>query len=129
MGAQASVEPGDGVGKLTTHVLDTAVGRPAAGVRIEFFRLSDSGPEKLGEMATNKDGRCAAPLLAGADMAPGTYELVFHVADYFRAADVTLSEPPFLDQVPIRFGIADASAHYHVPLLISPYGYSTYRGS
>ena len=116
-------------GKLTTHVLDTAAGRPAAGVRIELFRLSSSGSENLGEVVTNQDGRCAAPLLTGAGMRAGTYELVFHVADYFRAAGVTLTAPPFLEQVPIRFGIAEAGAHYHVPLLISPYGYSTYRGS
>ena len=116
-------------GKLTTHVLDTAAGRPAAGVRIELFRLSANSPENLGEVVTNQDGRCEAPLLSGANMRPGTYELVFHVADYFRTANVTLSEPAFLDQVPIRFGIAEAGAHYHVPLLISPYGYSTYRGS
>ncbi len=125
MGAQASA----GAGKLTTHVLDTATGRPAAGVRIELFRLSGSSRKQIVDVTTNRDGRCEAPLLSGADMRPGTYELVFHVADYFRAANVVLTEPPFLDQVPIRFGIAEADAHYHVPLLISPYGYSTYRGS
>ena len=125
MSAQTSAE----AGKLTTHVLDTAAGRPAAGVRIELFRLSGSSRKEIGDVTTNQDGRCEAPLLSGADMRPGTYELVFHVADYFRAGNVTLTEPPFLDQVPIRFGIAEAGAHYHVPLLISPYGYSTYRGS
>lgn len=125
MSAQTSAE----AGKLTTHVLDTAAGRPAAGVRIELFRLSGSNRTEIGDVTTNQDGRCDAPLLSGADMRPGTYELVFHVADYFRAGNVALTEPPFLDQVPIRFGIAEAGAHYHVPLLISPYGYSTYRGS
>jgi 5-hydroxyisourate hydrolase len=98
-------------------------------VRIELFRLSSGAPEKLIETATDKDGRCAAPLLAGADIRPGIYELVFHAADYFRARDALLTEPPFLDRVPIRFGIAEAGAHYHVPLLISPFGYTTYRGS
>jgi len=116
-------------GKLTTHVLDTAAGRPAAGVRIELFRLVPAGRERLCDVATNQDGRCAAPLLSGEALRPGTYELVFHVAAYFRAAGVALTEPAFLDQVPIRFGLAVAGAHYHVPLLISPYGYSTYRGS
>lgn len=125
MGARTSAE----TGTLTTHVLDTAAGRPAAGVRIELFRLSAGGREKLADEMTDRDGRCAAPLLAGQAMRPGTYELVFHVADYFRAADAALTEPAFLDQVPVRFGIAEAGAHYHVPLLISPYGYSTYRGS
>jgi len=115
--------------RLTTHVLDTAAGRPAAGVRIELFRLLPAGRERLCDVATNQDGRCPAPLLAGAALRPGIYELVFHVAAYFRAAGVALAEPAFLDQVPVRFGIAEASAHTHVPLLISPYGYSTYRGS
>jgi 5-hydroxyisourate hydrolase len=122
-------QPPAGAGILTTHVLDTAAGRPAAGVRIELFRLSSGAPEKLIETETDKDGRCGVPLLAGADMLPGAYELLFHVADYFRASDALLTDPPFLDRVPIRFGIAEPSAHYHVPLLISPYGYSTYRGS
>jgi len=116
-------------GKLTTHVLDTAGGRPAAGVRIEVFRLSGETRDRLSTVETNADGRCDAPLLQGADFAAGTYELVFHVAAYFRGAGVSLPEPAFLDVVPIRFGIAEAGQHYHVPLLISPYGYSTYRGS
>ena len=116
-------------GRLTTHVLDTASGRPAAGVRIDVFRLDDGEPTLLHEAVTNADGRCDAPLLAGRAFAAGRYELVFHAGAYFRASGVALSDPAFLDEVPIRFGIAEAGAHYHVPLLISPYGYSTYRGS
>ena len=116
-------------GRLTTHVLDTAGGRPAAGIRIELYRLAGAARAPLSSHATNADGRCDAPLLQGADFAAGTYELVFHVAEYFRKAGVVLPEPPFLDVVPLRFGIAEAGQHYHVPLLISPYGYSTYRGS
>jgi len=117
-------------GRLTTHVLDTASGKPAQGVVVSLFAIDASGARRLIKSTqTNVDGRCDAPFLSGADMAVGAYELVFEVAAYFRAAGVALSDPPFLDVVPIRFGIADASAHYHVPLLISPYGYSTYRGS
>ena len=117
-------------GRLTTHVLDTASGKPAHGVAVSLFAIDASGARRLSKSTqTNGDGRCDAPFLSGADMAVGAYELVFEVAAYFRAAGVALSDPPFLDVVPIRFGIADASAHYHVPLLISPYGYSTYRGS
>ena len=117
-------------GRLTTHVLDTASGKPAQGVAVTLFAIDASGARRLLKVAqTNADGRCDAPFLSGAEMVVGAYELVFEVAAYFRAAGVTLSEPPFLDVVPIRFGIADGSAHYHVPLLISPYGYSTYRGS
>lgn len=115
-------------GRLTTHVLDTAAGRPAAGVRIELWRL-DAEPRRLKSVATNADGRCDAPLLAGDELLAGRYELRFHVADYFRGAGVALADSPFLDVVPIAFGIADAGAHYHVPLLIAPYAYSTYRGS
>lgn len=116
-------------GKLTTHVLDTAGGRPAAGVRIEVFRLSGEARERLSTFETNADGRCEAPLLQGGDFAAGTYELVFHVADYFHSVGLDLPSPAFLDVVPIRFGVATPGQHYHVPLLISPYGYSTYRGS
>ncbi len=117
-------------GRLTTHVLDTASGKPAHGVAVSLFAIDASGARRLLKTAqTNADGRCDAPFLSGAEMAVGAYELVFEAAAYFRAAGVALSDPPFLDVVPIRFGIADASAHYHVPLLISPYGYSTYRGS
>ncbi len=116
-------------GRLTTHVLDTASGRPAAGVRIELFRLAPAGREPLAEMVTNADGRGDGPFLAGEAFEPGRYELVFHVAGYFRANGVDLPKTAFLDEVPIRFGVDRPGEHYHVPLLISPYGYSTYRGS
>ena len=116
-------------GRLTTHVLDTMSGRPGGGMPIELFRLSGGGRALLKSVRTNDDGRCDAPLLDGADCVAGSYELVFHVAAYFRAAGVDLPDPPFLDTVPVRFGISDPGRHYHVPLLISPYGYSTYRGS
>jgi 5-hydroxyisourate hydrolase len=117
-------------GRLTTHVLDTAAGRPGAGLRIELRRVEgDGGGRPLKTVTTNADGRCDAPLLQGDELEPGVYELVFHVGDYLRAAGVALPEPPFLDRVPIRFGVARADQHYHVPLLISPYGYATYRGS
>jgi len=119
----------EGKGRLTTHVLDTAQGRPAAGVRIELYRDEAAGRRRLGEVMTNADGRCEAPLLSGAEFETGCYELIFHVGVYFQAQEVALPRPPFLDQVPLRFGIAEVDGHYHVPLLISPYGYSTYRGS
>ena len=116
------------MGRLTTHVLDTANGRPGAAMRIELFSVD--GERRLvvsGE--TNDDGRCDAPLLEGAAFKAGTYELVFGAGAYFRALDTKLADPPFVDDVVIRFGIADADAHYHVPLLVSPWSYSTYRGS
>jgi len=116
-------------GRLTTHVLDTAHGRPAAGLRVEAFRLDGAARERLASLTTNADGRCDRPVLEGAAFAPGVYELLFHAADYFRGLGLDLPEPPFLDAVPLRFGISEAGQHYHVPLLISPYGYSTYRGS
>jgi len=116
-------------GRLTTHVLDLAQGRPAAGVRIELFRLRAQERQLVVGAETNADGRCDRPLLAGEALRPGTYELAFHVGAYFAAAGVALPEPRFLDVVPVRFGIAAADQHYHVPLLISPFGYSTYRGS
>ena len=116
-------------GRLTTHVLDTASGRPGAGVAIELSRLEGGRSEPLGRATTNADGRCETPLLEGAALRPGVYELLFHVGDYFRAQGAGLPEPAFLERVPVRFGVAEAGRHYHVPLLISPYGYSTYRGS
>ncbi|WP_420391508.1 hydroxyisourate hydrolase [Acuticoccus sp.] len=111
---------------LTTHVLDTAHGMPAAGVAI---RLADAAGHELARATTNADGRPDAPLLAGESFQPGAYRLEFAVGDYFRARGVPLADPPFLDVVVVAFGIADGSAHYHVPLLVSPYGYVTYRGS
>lgn len=114
---------------LTTHVLDTAHGRPAAGVSLDLYALAGDRPTLLAQAVTNADGRTDQPLLAGAAFKPGTYELVFHVAAYFRALGVPVSAVPFLDKVPVRFGISDASGHYHVPLLVSPWSYSTYRGS
>ena len=116
-------------GRLTTHVLDTAHGRPASGVRIELFRLHGGRRDLLVEAWTNDDGRLDAPLLSAGEIHAGVYELAFHVGDYFAAQGVALPQPPFLDVVPVRFGIAAADQHYHVPLLISPYGYATYRGS
>jgi 5-hydroxyisourate hydrolase len=116
-------------GRLTTHVLDTTSGRPGVGVAIELSRLEGGRAEPLGRATTNADGRCEAPLLQGAELRPGVYELLFHVGDYFRAQGAGLPEPAFLERVPVRFGVAEAGRHYHVPLLISPYGYSTYRGS
>jgi len=118
-----------GKGRLTTHVLDTANGRPAVGLKIALFRLSGGKLQKLKAVVTNTDGRGDAPLLAGAEMKKGVYELQFSAGDYLRKQGGELAKPAFLDMVPIRFGIADADAHYHVPLLLSPYGYSTYRGS
>lgn len=116
-------------GRLTTHVLDTATGRPAEGLAIELHRLHGERRERLKAVATNADGRVDAPLLAGETMAAGTYELLFLAGGYLRAQGVALPDPAFLDVIPIRFGIADPAAHYHVPLLLSPYGYGTYRGS
>ncbi|WP_101341402.1 hydroxyisourate hydrolase [Cereibacter azotoformans] len=117
------------MGRLTTHVLDTATGRPAAGVRITLYRLSGAGRDRIGDATTNADGRTDGPLLEGASMAEGSYELVFAAGDYLRGTGQAGSGVLFLDEIPIRFGISDVSGHYHVPLLLAPYGYSTYRGS
>lgn len=119
------------MGRLSTHVLDTANGRPAQGIAVELRRIGPDGASELAARATtNADGRTDAPLLAGDLFRTGLYELVFSVGDYFRAhGPAGASEPPFLDRVPIRFGIAEADGHYHVPLLVSPWSYSTYRGS
>ena len=115
-------------GWLTTHVLDTARGRPAAGMAITLHRAEGAAREELARVVTNADGRTDAPILPAERFAPGTYELTFHVGDWLAAEGIEGPEPRFLDQVPIRFGMAEP-AHYHVPLLVSPYGYSTYRGS
>ncbi|MBZ9680649.1 hydroxyisourate hydrolase [Mesorhizobium sp. B2-3-14] len=123
----AETSKADG-GRLTTHVLDTATGRPAAGLSIALYHIEGLARTLLKTVVTNADGRCDAPLLAGADFRIGEYELVFAAGDYLRGQGTKLPEPAFLDSVPIRFGMAQA-LHYHVPLLISPYGYSTYRGS
>ncbi|TDK39110.1 hydroxyisourate hydrolase [Rhizobium deserti] len=115
---------------LTTHVLDTASGMPAAGLVIDLYRLDGAGRDKLKSVTTNEDGRVdGGPMLIGDEFLPGEYELVFHAGDYLRRRGMQLTEPAFLDVIPIRFGISDSAAHYHVPLLLSPYGYSTYRGS
>jgi 5-hydroxyisourate hydrolase len=117
-----------GAGKLTTHVLDTATGKPAAGMKITLYAVDGENRRKIKDVVTNSDGRCDAPLLEGAQFETGQYELVFFAGDYLRACGADLPDPLFLDQIPIRFGMAETS-HYHVPLLISPFGYSTYRGS
>jgi 5-hydroxyisourate hydrolase len=115
--------------RLSTHVLDTARGAPARGVRIDVHVLRNGAREKVASATTNVDGRTEAPLLSGDRLEPGVYELTFQAGEYFRAAGVELADPPFLDEVVIRVGIADAAGNYHVPLLLAPYGYSTYRGS
>jgi 5-hydroxyisourate hydrolase len=116
-------------GYLTTHVLDTAKGCPAAGIRVSLYRVGANGNTKIAEAVTNDDGRTDAPILPADKFAVGSYELVFAAGDYLRASGQAGAEPMFLDEVPIRFGMSEADSHYHVPLLISPYGYSTYRGS
>ncbi|MGK7924871.1 MAG: hydroxyisourate hydrolase [Spirulina sp.] len=119
------------MGKLTTHVLDTARGCPAAGMAIALWQIDPASNERtlLKQIQTNSDGRADEPLLRDEALKIGVYELVFEVAAYFQSQGVQMSDPPFLDRVPIRFGISDRHAHYHVPLLASPWSYSTYRGS
>lgn len=123
----------DSNGYLTTHVLDTACGRPAAGVRLTLYRIDQDGRTRLAETVTNADGRTDAPILSKVDFATGQYEIVFEVGAYLDAtgapSDANAKGPRFLDDIPIRFGMDDADAHYHVPLLLSPFSYSTYRGS
>lgn len=117
------------MGRLSTHVLDTVAGVPAAGVPLELYAIGPDGSRHLlTHRTTNADGRTDTPLLAGDDFKAGTYELVFQVGDYFRAGGAKVSDPPFLDHIPLRFTIA-GEGHYHVPLLCSPWSYSTYRGS
>src|SRR5207247_8548644 len=115
---------------LTTHVLDTARGRPAAGLRIDLAVIGPDGrPRRVKTVTTNADGRTDTPLLAEGEMKPGRYELTFHVGAYFKAVGATVTDPPFLEQIPVRFAITDPEGHYHVPLLVSPWRYATYRGS
>ncbi|WP_424952512.1 hydroxyisourate hydrolase [Deinococcus sp.] len=114
---------------MTTHVLDTARGWPAAGLMLELYWLGEDGRERLLSTLTNSDGRTDAPLIARGRLTAGVYELVFDVGGYFRGSGLTGADPAFLGQVPVRFGVADTGAHYHVPLLVSPWAYSTYRGS
>ena len=116
------------MGRLTTHVLDTALGRPAAGLAISLRQAGKHGAA-IASLLTNEDGRCDRPLLEGDAMRAGNYDLIFEAGAYFDRLGLSLPQPKFLDQVVIRFGIADPQAHYHVPLLLSPFGYSTYRGS
>lgn len=115
-------------GWLSTHVLDTARGAPAEGLKIDLYRISVDAREHLHSVTTNFDGRTDAPILPESEFRTGVYELVFHVGPYLTASGVPEEHPRFLDTIPIRFGMSEAS-HYHVPLLLSPFGYSTYRGS
>ena len=117
------------MGKLTTHVLDTANGCPAAGMAVALYRIDAGAPALIGRFVLNHDGRVDGALLDGTAFAPGRYRLVFGVAAYFRGHGAVLDEPPFLDEVPLDFGLATVGGHYHVPLLASPFAYSTYRGS
>jgi 5-hydroxyisourate hydrolase len=116
------------MGRLTTHVLDTAHGKPGVGIAVAVFRL-DGERREVARAVTNDDGRCDRPLLEGAALERGRYEILFAAGDYFRAQGLALAEPLFVDEVVLRFGIADPGQHYHVPLLVSPWSYSTYRGS
>jgi 5-hydroxyisourate hydrolase len=115
--------------RLSTHVLDTARGVPAAGVTIALSRLRQGEREAIASAVTNADGRTDTPLMQGDRLEPGVYELVFQAGDYLRASGAMLTDPPFLDEVVVRIGLADPIGNYHVPLLLSPFGYSTYRGS
>ncbi|MEY2689162.1 MAG: hypothetical protein RL375_3360 [Pseudomonadota bacterium] len=117
------------MGQLTTHVLDTMNGCPAAAMAVRLYRVEATGATLLADLVLNHDGRAGAPLLSGATLQAGRYRLVFGVAAYFRARGINLPEPPFLDEVPLDFGLSDTGAHYHVPLLVSPWSYATYRGS
>ncbi|HEY4317103.1 MAG TPA: hydroxyisourate hydrolase [Herbaspirillum sp.] len=117
------------MGKLTTHVLDNSRGLPGSGIVIQLFEVADNRRRLILSTKTNADGRCDAPLLAGDNFKTGVYELDFHAGDYFAAQGVAVPQPAFVDVVTLRFGIADAAAHYHVPLLVTPWAYSTYRGS
>ncbi len=117
------------MGKLTTHILDTSAGKPGKNVLVQLYFLNDDSWDLIKETTTNDDGRCDAPLLEGDALKTGQYELVFHAGKYFDDAGIDLPEPKFLDEIVLRFGVPNANEHYHVPLLMSPFSYSTYRGS
>ena len=117
------------MGRLTTHVLDTAHGKPGAAMRVRLYRKSDAGYALVKELSTNADGRCDAPLLEAEAFTAGKYRLVFSAGAYFAAQGLAVPQPAFVDEVTLDFGVADAAAHYHVPLLVSPYSVATYRGS
>jgi 5-hydroxyisourate hydrolase len=117
------------MGRLTTHVLDTAQGKPGAAMRVRLYRRRGDRYDALKEIVTNADGRCDAPLLEGEAFTAGQYRLVFSAGPYFAAQGVKVPQPAFIDEVTLDFGVADAALHYHVPLLVSPYSFSTYRGS
>jgi 5-hydroxyisourate hydrolase len=117
------------MGRLTTHVIDTAHGTPAAGLAVTLLRRDGERYVEVLATTTNADGRCDGPLLEGGALTAGRYRLLFRAGDYFRRRGVALPEPPFVDEVTVDFGIADAAGHYHVPLLVSPWSYATYRGS
>jgi len=114
---------------LTTHVLDTSLGLPAHGVAIKLYKITDKGQSLIAETTTNHDGRTDKPLLTAEQITTGKYQLVFSMEDYFKKTQKNLAMPLFLSDIPIQFGIADSTSHYHVPLLVSPFGFSTYRGS
>ena len=116
------------MGQLTSHVLDTMHGTPAAGIKIDLFSLEE-GRVQVKSIVTNADGRCEQPMLNAEEFKSGQWELVFYVGDYFASKNVSAGDTPFLGEVPVRFGISDSDAHYHVPLLVSPWSYTTYRGS
>ncbi|MEO6035399.1 MAG: hydroxyisourate hydrolase [Verrucomicrobiota bacterium] len=116
-------------GKLTTHVLDTANGCPASGMQIELWSLAHNARSLIKKIRANQDGRTDQPLLSVEEFKTGQYEIIFHVGEYFSGENGSTPNLAFLDQVPVRFGIADSDASYHVPLLVSPWSYSTYRGS
>ena len=116
-------------GWLSTHVLDAARGVPAAGMRVDLWRIDGEARVRVLSVRTNADGRTDAPVIPEGELVVGVYELVFHAGDYLEAAGIAGETPRFLDLIPLRFGISDPEAHYHVPLLLAPYSYSTYRGS
>jgi hydroxyisourate hydrolase len=116
------------MGRLSTHVLDTTIGRPAAGVKIELFRMGTGAWTVVKSVVTNADGRTDSPLLEAPELAAGKYRIEFHIGKYFRESGAKISDPPFLDIVPVQIGIADPEIHYHVPLLCTPWSYGTYRG-